>query len=82
MVARTIGGWLAARYAEIEARHRTGKPGPLSNETRLKIWVDYLEVLHHIKVLDLACGSGRLPGRRLRLSARRVRAGQPRHRRN
>ena len=58
MVARTIGGWLAERYAQIEARHRTGKPGPMSSETRLKIWVDYLEVLKHIKILDLACGSG------------------------
>ena len=58
MVARAIGGWLAARYAGIEARYRTGKPGPLSNETRLKIWLNYLEVLQHIKVLDLACGSG------------------------
>ncbi len=58
MVARAIGGWLAARYAGIEARYRTRKPGPLSNETRLKIWLNYLEVLQHIKVLDLACGSG------------------------
>ncbi len=58
MVARAIGGWLAARYTGIEARYRTGKPGPLSNETRLKIWLNYLEVLQHIKVLDLACGSG------------------------
>lgn len=58
MVSRTIGGWLAERQAEIETRHRTGKPGPLSNETRLKVWVDVLEVLGRIKVLDLACGSG------------------------
>ncbi len=58
MVARTIGGWLAERYAEIEVRHRTGKPGPMSNATRLQIWTDYLEVLRHIKVLDLSCGSG------------------------
>ncbi|MBK5964296.1 restriction endonuclease [Thiocystis minor] len=58
MVSRTIGGWLAERHAEIETRHRTGKPGPLSNETRLKVWVDLLEVLGRIKVLDLACGSG------------------------
>jgi hypothetical protein len=58
MVARTIGGWLAEREAEIEARHRTGKPGPMAKETRLKVMVDYLEVLKHIKVLDPACGSG------------------------
>ena len=58
IVARTIGGWLAERLAEIEARHRTGKPGPMSNDTRLKVWLDYLEVLGAIKVLDLACGSG------------------------
>lgn len=58
MVARTLGGWLAARYAAIEASHQTGKPGPMANETRFKIWVDYLEVLGNIKVLDLACGSG------------------------
>ena len=58
MVARTIGGWLAERHAQIEARHRTGKPGPLANETRLKIWVDHLEILRRIKVLDPACGSG------------------------
>ncbi|WP_373510004.1 Eco57I restriction-modification methylase domain-containing protein [Thiocapsa sp.] len=58
MVARTIGGWLTERHAQIEARHRTGKPGPLSNETRLKIWVDHLEILRGIKVLDPACGSG------------------------
>ncbi|EGV28613.1 Eco57I restriction endonuclease [Thiorhodococcus drewsii AZ1] len=58
MVSRTIGGWLTERLAEIEARHRTGKPGPMSNETRLKVWVDYLDVLGRIKVLDLACGSG------------------------
>lgn len=58
MVARTIGGWLAERYAELEARHRTGKPGPLATETHLKILLDYLQVLMHLKVLDLACGSG------------------------
>ena len=58
MVARTIGGWLAERHAEIEARHRTGKPGPLANETRLKIHLDVLGVLSGIKILDLACGSG------------------------
>jgi hypothetical protein len=58
MVARTIGGWLAERHAQIEARHRTGKPGPLANETRPKIWVDHLEILRRIKVLDPACGSG------------------------
>ncbi|WP_242467365.1 DNA methyltransferase [Thiocapsa imhoffii] len=58
MVARTIGGWLAERHAQIEARHRTGKPGPLLNETRLKIWVDHLEFLRRIKVMDPACGSG------------------------
>jgi hypothetical protein len=58
MVARTIRGWLAERRAQVEARHRPGKPGPLSTETRLRIWVDYLEVLQDIKVLDLACGSG------------------------
>lgn len=58
MVARTIGGWLAEREAEITTLHRTGKPGPMSKETRLKVLVDYLEVLKHIKVLDPACGSG------------------------
>jgi hypothetical protein len=58
MVARTIGGWLAEREAEIEASHRTGKPGPMAKETRLKVMLDYLEVLKHIKVLDPACGSG------------------------
>ena len=58
MVARAIGGWLAARLAAIEARHRTGRPGPLATETRLRIWLDYLEVLGSIKILDLACGSG------------------------
>ena len=58
IVARTIGGWLAARLAGIETRHRTGRPGPLANETRRRIWLDYLEVLGTIKVLDLACGSG------------------------
>ncbi len=58
MVARTIGGWLSEREAEIEVHHRTGKPGPMSNATRLKVLVDYLEVLKHIKVLDPACGSG------------------------
>jgi hypothetical protein len=58
MAARTIGGWLAERYAEIETRHRTGKPGPMSNETRLKVWLDYRDVLGDIKVLDPACGSG------------------------
>jgi hypothetical protein len=58
MVARTIGGWLAEREAEIEARHRTSKRGPMAKETRLKVMVDYLEVLKHIKVLDPACGSG------------------------
>ena len=58
MVARTIDGWLAEREAEIEARHRTGKPGPMSNETRLKVQLDLLEVLRRIKVLDPACGSG------------------------
>ena len=58
MVARTIGGWLAEREAELEARHHTGKRGPLSKETRLKVLVDYLDVLKHIKVLDPACGSG------------------------
>ncbi len=58
MVARAIGGWLAARLAAIEARHRTGRPGPLATETRLRVWLDYLEVLGTIKILDLACGSG------------------------
>jgi len=62
IVARAIGGWLAARLAEIEARHgtgrRTGRPGPLANDTRLRFWLEYLEVLRNIKVLDLACGSG------------------------
>jgi hypothetical protein len=58
MTARTIGGWLAERYALLETRYRSGKPGPMSTETRLRIWVDYLEVLQHIKVLDPACGSG------------------------
>ena len=58
MVARTIGGWLAEREAEIQARHRTGRPGPLSNETRLQIQLDLFEVLGRIKVLDPACGSG------------------------
>jgi hypothetical protein len=58
MVARTIGGWLAERHAEIEARHRTGRPGPMANATRLQIWIDYLEVLRQIQVLDLSCGSG------------------------
>jgi hypothetical protein len=58
IVVRTIGGWLEERYTEIEARHRTGKPGPLSKETRQKIWYDYMEVLGQIKVLDPACGSG------------------------
>ena len=58
MVARAIGGWLAARLAVIEARHRTGRPGPLANATSLRIWLDYLEVLGSIKILDLACGSG------------------------
>ncbi|HAS50874.1 MAG TPA: restriction endonuclease, partial [Gammaproteobacteria bacterium] len=58
MVARAIGGWLTARYAEIEARHRPSKPGPLSNEIRLKVWLDNLEMLRQIKVLDPACGSG------------------------
>lgn len=38
MVARTIGGWLAERAAELEARHRTGKS--MSKETRLKILLD------------------------------------------
>jgi hypothetical protein len=58
MVARTIGGWLRERSAELEARHRTGRPGPMSKETRLRLWLDYLEVLRGIEVLDLACGSG------------------------
>ncbi|MEA3644044.1 MAG: DNA methyltransferase, partial [Lamprobacter sp.] len=58
MVERTIGGWLKERWAELEAKHRTGKPGPMANETRLKVLLDYLEVLKHIKILDPACGSG------------------------
>ncbi|MCF7993535.1 MAG: Eco57I restriction-modification methylase domain-containing protein [Chromatiaceae bacterium] len=58
MVERTIGGWLKERWAELEAKHRTGKPGPMANETRLKLLLDYLEVLKHIKILDPACGSG------------------------
>lgn len=57
MAARAIGGWLAARYAECEARHRNSK-GALSHEARLKVWLDYLDVLRQIKVLDPACGSG------------------------
>ncbi|WP_295456475.1 type IIL restriction-modification enzyme MmeI [uncultured Thiodictyon sp.] len=47
IVARTIGGWLAERYAEIEARHRTGKPGPLAKETRLKVWYDSMDNYVH-----------------------------------
>jgi len=58
MASRTIGGWLAERYAKLETEHRTGKPGPMSKKTHQKILVDYLEVLRGIKVLDLACGSG------------------------
>ena len=30
----------------------------MSNETRLKVLLDYLDVLARIKVLDLSCGSG------------------------
>jgi hypothetical protein len=58
IVTRAIGGWLAGRLAAIEARHRRDKPGPQSNATRLRIWLDYLETLGTIKVLDPACGSG------------------------
>jgi type I restriction-modification system DNA methylase subunit len=57
MVARAIGGWLAARYADLEARYRGGK-GTLSNENRLKVWLEYLDILRRIKVVDPACGSG------------------------
>lgn len=57
IVSRAIGGWLAERYAEVEARHQPRK-GPLSKQARLKIAYDCMEVLRGIKILDPACGSG------------------------
>ncbi len=57
IVSRAIGGWLAERYAEVEARHQTRK-GPVSKQARLKIAYDCMEVLRGIKILDPACGSG------------------------
>ena len=58
IAARTLGGWLGERFVDCEARHRTGRPGPMSREDQLRVWTDYLEVLAHLKVLDPACGSG------------------------
>lgn len=58
MATRTIGAWLAERFAGIEARHRHGKQGSLARETRLKISYESMEVLRTIKILDMACGSG------------------------
>ncbi len=57
MVARAIGGWLAAHHAAIEARYRSSK-GNLSDENRRKVWLDYLDILRQIKVVNPACGSG------------------------
>ncbi len=58
IVARTIGGWLKERFVELEARHKSGKPGLMSKAGQQRLWRDYLELLGNIKVLDLACGSG------------------------
>ena len=42
---------------DLEARYRSSK-GTLSNENRLKVWLEYLDILRQIKVVDPACGSG------------------------
>ncbi len=58
IVSRSIGGWLKERFEELETRHKTGKPGPMSKADQQRLWHDYLDVLAHIKILDIACGSG------------------------
>jgi hypothetical protein len=60
IVAETIGGWLKARFDELEARFtpEAQRTDTRRLEARLALWEAYQDVLRHIKVLDPACGSG------------------------
>lgn len=57
IVARTVGGWLDERYAELHAKHYP-KGVRKSNDREIALYDDYLDVLKTIKVVDPACGSG------------------------
>jgi SAM-dependent methyltransferase len=60
IVAETIGGWLKARFDELESRFAPEAPRaePRRREARVALWEAYQDVLRHLKVLDPACGSG------------------------
>jgi type I restriction-modification system DNA methylase subunit len=49
IVRHSVGAWLDERKEELLAKHQT---------ENLAYWQEYSEVLHTIKVLDPACGSG------------------------
>ena len=62
IVENTVGSWLAERFEEVRARHDLDSIDGRKKEERrradLAIWLEYQEVLRHIKILDPACGSG------------------------
>ena len=57
-----MGSWLTERFEEIKARHNPdaidGRKKEERRRTELAMWLEYQEVLRHIKILDPACGSG------------------------
>jgi hypothetical protein len=62
IVENTVGSWLAERFEEIRLRHDLDAIDGRKKEDRrrveLAMWLEYQDVLRHIKVLDPACGSG------------------------
>jgi len=57
IVARTIGGWLDQRFAELTATHYPAE-ARRSNAREQALYDDYFDVLKTSKVVDPACGSG------------------------
>lgn len=60
IVAETVGTCLRERFAELQARHEPeAARGPARQQAaRIALWEGYQDVLRHLRVLDLACGSG------------------------
>jgi len=60
IVRQTVGRWLEARYAEIEAEIQPDRVRGKNKkrDAYISLWFQYQEALRNIKILDPACGSG------------------------
>ena len=60
IVSETIGTYLRQRFDALQARYQpeAARTPAKQQAARIALWQEYQTVLRHLRVLDLACGSG------------------------